>query len=106
MNRRQKDKNQDKTIWPPPPERLAIPSLHPNQMDRYSWVLFTMFATLVMSLSIGFAAYHFHLAHIIRAAHKEPQFSLGLDFLQCLVVFIVLVNVFRRVLWQAKGRHI
>jgi hypothetical protein len=72
-----------------------------GRIDGYVRLQFVMFASIILSMGAGFAAYHFHLLHVIRAAHKEGAVMLALNITLCLVVALVI----GKIIWQFKHRN-
>ena len=64
-----------------------------GRADGYVGLLFVLFASIMLSVSAGFAAYYFHLLNIIRAAHKEAAVIMALNVTLCLVVAIVIGKI-------------
>ena len=73
-----------------------------GRTDSHVRLLFVMFASIILSISAGFAASHFHLLHVIRAGHKEAMVILALNVTLCLVVALVI----GKIIWQFKQRNI
>ena len=67
-----------------------------------AWLQLIMFACTTLSISAGLAAYHFHLLHVIRSAHKEVMVTMALNTAFCLVVILVV----GKIIWRFKYRNI
>ena len=48
------------------------------------------------------AAYHLHILHVIRSAHKELTVTVALNTIFCLVVILVV----GKIIWRVKYRNI
>ena len=66
------------------------------------WLQLIMFACTTLSISAGMAAYHFHILHVIRSAHKEVAVMVALNTIFCLVVILVV----GKIIWLFKYRNI
>ena len=62
-----------------------------------AWLPLFMFACTTLSIISGMAAYHFHILHVIRSAHKEVAVTVALNTIFCLVVILVVGKVIWRV---------
>jgi len=67
-----------------------------------AWLPLFMFACTTLSIIAGLAAYHFHLLHVIRSAHKEVAVTVALNTIFCLVVILVV----GKIIWLFKYRNI
>ena len=67
-----------------------------------AWLQLIVFACTTLSISAGMAAYHLHILHVIRSAHKEVAVTVALNTIFCLVVILVV----GKIIWRIKYRNI
>ncbi len=105
MNDTLKNEKVDKAVWPPPPdqERVSVPEPPRRERKDTVWrILIPVYLIMGTGLIAGYASYHFHLVHIIRAAHAGRLVEMSVNITTDIMIALVIVRVIWQVWWQVK----